>query len=66
MLLHRDGNPSELIALAETMGIEILDVQYQKGIQKTHVHILGQLSMKVDCTFQTPYEYVVADEISKI
>ena len=31
VLLHRDGNPSELIALAETMGIEILDVQYQKG-----------------------------------
>ena len=31
VLLHRDGNPSELIDLAETMGIEILDVQYQKG-----------------------------------
>ena len=33
VLLHRDGNPSELIALAETMGIEILDVQYQKGVE---------------------------------
>ena len=31
VLLHRDGDTSELIALAETMGIEILDVQYQKG-----------------------------------
>jgi len=31
VLLHRDGDPSELIDLAETMGIEILDVQYQKG-----------------------------------
>ena len=31
VLLHRDGDPRELIALAETMGIEILDVQYQKG-----------------------------------
>ena len=32
ILLHREGNPSELIALAETMGIEIIDTQYQKGI----------------------------------
>ena len=32
VLLHRDGNPDELIALAETMGIEIIDIQYQKGI----------------------------------
>ena len=31
VLLHRDGDTSELVALAETMGIEILDVQYQKG-----------------------------------
>ena len=31
ILLHREGNPRELIALAETMGIEIVDIQYQKG-----------------------------------
>lgn len=31
ILLHRDGNPSELIALAETMGIEIVNEEYQKG-----------------------------------
>ena len=31
VLLHRDGDPSELIALAETMGIELIDVQHQKG-----------------------------------
>ena len=31
ILLHRDGNPRELIALAETMGIEVIDVEYQKG-----------------------------------
>ena len=31
ILLHREGNPRELIALAETMGIEVLDVQFQKG-----------------------------------
>ena len=31
VLLHREGDPRELIALAETMGIDILDVQFQKG-----------------------------------
>ena len=31
VLLHREGDPRELIALAETMGIDILDVQSQKG-----------------------------------
>ena len=31
VLMHRDGNPSELLALAETMGIEVVDIQYQKG-----------------------------------
>ena len=31
VLMHRDGNPAELLALAETMGIEIVDIQYQKG-----------------------------------
>tara|TARA_B100000989_G_scaffold218251_2_gene166378 strand:- start:4741 stop:6099 length:1359 start_codon:yes stop_codon:yes gene_type:complete len=31
VLLHRDGNPRELIALVETMGIEIVDIQHQKG-----------------------------------
>ena len=31
VLLHRDGSPRELVALAETMGIEIVDVQYQRG-----------------------------------
>lgn len=31
VLLHREGDPAELIALAETMGIDVLDVQYQKG-----------------------------------
>ena len=31
ILLHREGNPRELIALAETMGIEVIDVEYQKG-----------------------------------
>jgi len=31
VLLHREGDPSELLALAETMGIEILDIQYQRG-----------------------------------
>ncbi|MBG45055.1 MAG: GTPase HflX [Euryarchaeota archaeon] len=31
VLLHREGDPTELIALAETMGIDVLDVQYQKG-----------------------------------
>jgi len=31
ILLHREGNPIELIALAETMGIEVVDVQFQKG-----------------------------------
>ena len=46
VLLHRDGNPSELIALAETMGIEILDVQYQEGSEKTHVHTLVKVGCK--------------------
>ena len=31
ILLHRDGNPRELIALAETMGIEIANTEFQKG-----------------------------------
>ena len=31
ILLHREGNPGELIALAETMGIEVVDTQFQKG-----------------------------------
>ncbi len=31
VLMHRDGDPTELLALAETMGIEVVDVQYQKG-----------------------------------
>ena len=31
VLLHREGDPAELISLAETMGIDILDVHYQKG-----------------------------------
>ncbi len=31
ILLHREGEPRELIALAETMGIEIADVEFQKG-----------------------------------
>ena len=31
ILLHRDGNPRELVALAETMGIEVVDIQSQKG-----------------------------------
>ena len=31
VLLHRDGDPTELIALAETMGIELIDIQHQKG-----------------------------------
>ena len=31
VLLHREGDPAELISLAETMGIDVLDVQYQKG-----------------------------------
>ena len=31
ILLHRDGNPSELIGLAQTMGIEIVEVLNQKG-----------------------------------
>ena len=31
ILLHRDGIPRELVALAETMGIEIVDIQFQKG-----------------------------------
>ena len=31
VLMHRDGDPAELLALAETMGIEVVDVQYQKG-----------------------------------
>lgn len=31
VLLHRDGEPRELIALAETMGIEVVDIQFQKG-----------------------------------
>ena len=31
VLLYRDGNPRELVALAETMGIEVVDVQFQKG-----------------------------------
>ena len=33
VILHRDGNPQELIALAETMGIELVDIQYQRGDQ---------------------------------
>ncbi len=33
VILHRDGNPQELIALAETMGIELVDIQYQRGNQ---------------------------------
>ncbi len=31
ILLYRDGNPAELIGLAHTMGIEIVDVIHQKG-----------------------------------
>ena len=31
VLLYRGGNPRELVALAETMGIEVIDVQFQKG-----------------------------------
>ena len=31
VLIHRDGDPSELLALAETMGIDVIDIQYQKG-----------------------------------
>ena len=31
VLIHRDGDPAELLALAETMGIDVIDIQYQKG-----------------------------------
>jgi len=31
VLMHRDGDPAELLALAETMGIDVIDIQYQKG-----------------------------------
>ena len=31
VLMHRDGDPAELLALAETMGIDVIDLQYQKG-----------------------------------
>ncbi|MBS72638.1 MAG: GTPase HflX [Euryarchaeota archaeon] len=31
ILLYRDGNPAELIGLAETMGIEIIELVNQKG-----------------------------------
>ena len=31
VLLHRDGDPAELLALAATMGIDVIDTQYQKG-----------------------------------
>ena len=31
ILLHRDGDSRELTALAETMGIEIINEEYQKG-----------------------------------
>ena len=31
VLMHRDGEPAELLALAETMGIDVIDIQYQKG-----------------------------------
>jgi len=31
VLMHRDGDPAEILALAETMGIDVIDIQYQKG-----------------------------------
>ena len=34
VLMHRDGNPAELLALAETMGIEIVDIQ---SVSYTHL-----------------------------
>ena len=43
--MHRDGNPAELLALAETMGIEIVDIQYQKGMT-TLGHILERVDYK--------------------
>ncbi len=33
ILLYRDGNPDELLSLAKTMGIEIVELIYQKGEQ---------------------------------
>mgnify|MGYP003689008841 FL=1 len=38
ILLHKDGEPSELIALAETMGIQIVDIQHQKGAENPHTY----------------------------
>ena len=38
IVLHKDSDPSELIALAETMGIVILDSQYQKGADNPHTY----------------------------
>ncbi len=38
ILLHKDGEPSELIALAETMGIEIVDIQHQKGVENPRTY----------------------------
>ena len=32
ILLYRDGNPAELIGLAETMGIEIIELVNQKDV----------------------------------
>ena len=43
--MHRDGNPAELLALAETMGVEIVDIQYQKGMT-TLGHILERADYK--------------------
>ncbi|MDP6870165.1 MAG: GTPase HflX [Candidatus Poseidoniaceae archaeon] len=31
ILLHREGNPQELISLAETMGIEVVEIIFQTG-----------------------------------
>ena len=54
ILLHREGNPRELVALAETMGIEVIDVEYQKGTDDPRTYLAKADSKMLPMRFQLP------------